>query len=767
MKKLLLAAAGLGAFHLGLVAQEIPASYGKQCAACHGDRAMGTDRGPTLIGSRSLRSQPEARISGIIRNGTRGGMPAFALADGELNELAKAIRSWNASAYDARPAGDVAAGKRVFDAQCLTCHMVRGAGGSNGPDLSNIAKELTVSEMDETLTDPASRKGRRNGASCPGWAFCPSEPWAVVTATSDAGPLTGFARGRGLHDVQVQTFDGRMVLLNDKQHELVLEDLKGSYMPAYKGTVEERKNLISYLGSLDGIKVGARQDLAASIGEVAPPGSGDWPGYHGLPSGNRHSPLQQINTTNAKKLKAAWSYSLPHPSLQTTPLVAGGVMFVTAPNQVCALDGSTGREIWCYVRPRGDARKISGDAAKGAQRGAAMLGNSIFFTTDDAHLIALNRLTGALKWDVFMPSAQGVGDYGATAAPMVAGDLVIAGVGGGDAPLLGFLAAYKAATGEEVWRFHTIPKRGEKGSETWGGKAIDVGGGATWLTGSYDPDTGTLYWPTGNPYPDTDGTDRAGDNLYTDCVIALDVKTGKLKWHFQFTPHDLWDWDATEPLVLVDAPFKGRERKLLLQANRNGFFYVLDRTTGEFLLGAPFVKRLTWATGLDAKGRPILNPAAKPTMGGTKTCPAVRGATNWYSTAYNPEARLFYVMSVEDCNVYRQAGSWFVAYSDPANPPLKVLRALDIETGKVVWEARQIGAPEGNYSGVLSTAGGVLFFGESGGDFAAADARTGKTLWHFNTGQAWKASPMTYTVNGRQFVAIAAGGNVMAFTLSE
>ncbi|MFN8942650.1 MAG: PQQ-binding-like beta-propeller repeat protein [Acidobacteriota bacterium] len=248
-------------------------------------------------------------------------------------------------------------------------------------------------------------------------------------------------------------------------------------------------------------------------------------------------------------------------------------------------------------------------------------------------------------------------------------------------------------------------------------------------------------------------------------MVALERKTGKLRWHFQFTPHDLWDWDATEPLVLVDEVFAGKPRQLLLQANRNGFFYVLDRVTGEFLLGKPFVEKLTWATGLDGKGRPRVNEKARPTMGGTVACPAVRGATNWYSTAYNPDAKLFYVMVVEDCNLYRQAGSWFVPYNDPANPPRKLLRALDIQTGKVVWEQPQVGAPESNYSGVLSTAGGLVFYGQSGGSFAAADARTGKPLWHFNSGAAWKASPMTYTVHGKQHVAVAAGGNILSFTL--
>ncbi|MBI2687046.1 MAG: PQQ-binding-like beta-propeller repeat protein [Acidobacteria bacterium] len=750
-------------------AQEIPAVYGKYCAACHADSATGTDRGPGLIDTRSLRARSEEQIRNIIRNGTRGGMPAFPLADGELDPLARAVHSWNVPAFDAHPTGDAATGKLLFERQCLSCHMVQGRGATNGPDLSAVARELSVRELEQSLVDPNSRKGTRNGAACPGWAFCPDDPWGVVqVAMKDGRKLRGFARSRGAHDVQLQTFDGKLHLLTSAEYVSVTAE-PGSYMPALKASDAARRDLMAYLGTLGGVGTGplagAAPVPAADISNVQSPKAGEWPGYHGLPSANRHSALAQITTANAARLKPAWSYALPHPSLQTTPLVAEGVMYVTAPNQVCALDSSTGREIWCYARPRGDARKISGDAAKGAQRGAAMLGDKIFFATDDAHLIALNRLTGALVWQVFMPTGD-VGAYGATAAPLVVGDLVVAGVGGGDAPLLGFIAAYRASTGEEVWRFRTIPRRGEPGAETWGGgKAMEMGGGATWLTGSYDAQTGTLYWPTGNPYPDTDGTDRAGDNLYTNCVVALEAKTGKLKWHFQFTPHDLWDWDATEPLVLVDASFKGRPRKLLLQANRNGYFYVLDRTTGEFLLGAPFVKRLTWSTGLDTKGRPMVNPAAKPTAGGTKVCPAVRGATNWYSTAYNPATKLFYVMAVEDCNMYRAAGSWFVPYNDPANPPEKVLRAIDIETGKIAWEVPQIGAPEANYSGVLSTAGGLLFYGESGGTFAAADAKTGKTLWHFPTGQAWKASPMTYLVKGRQYVAIAAGGSVLAFTL--
>lgn len=751
---------------LSLSAQTLPVAYKQYCAGCHSDSATGTDRGPNLIDTRSLRSRSESNIRALIQNGTSGGMPAFAsLKANDLDLLAKTIRSWNASAFDAHPSGDLAAGQQVFEQKCLGCHMAQGRGASNGPDLSSVGRELTVREIEAQLSDPNSRRGKRNSASCPSWAFCPENPWAVVKVQlNDGKSMRGFARSRGRHDLQLQTFDGKLHLLNNPKS---IEEETVSFMPAFKAD----PNLIAYLSTLGGITNGriaapAKPTSAKDIQQVQHPANGEWPGYHGAPSANRHSPLAQINTTNAAKLKLAWSYSLPHLGLQTTPLVADGIMYVTAPNQVCALASDTGREIWCYTRSRGDSTKISGDAAKGAQRGAALLGNKIFFSTDDAHLIALNRLTGALMWQVFMPESL-PGAYGATAAPLVVGDLVVAGIGGGDAPLRGFLAAYKADTGEEAWRFWTIPKRGEPKSETWVGNALEVGGGATWLTGSYDPSLDTLYWPVGNPYPDTDGTERKGDNLYTDSVVALNPKTGQIKWHFQFTPHDLWDWDATEPLVLVDEVFQGKPRQLLLQANRNGFFYVLDRTNGEFLLGTPFVKRLTWATGLDPKGRPIVNEKAKPTMGGTVTCPAVRGATNWYSTAYNPQAKLFYVMAVEDCNLYRQAGSWFVPYNDPANPPQKILRAIDIQTGKIAWEQIQIGAPESNYTGVLSTSGGLIFYGESGGSFAAADAKSGKTLWHFNTSAVWRASPMTYTVHGKQHVAIAAGGNILSFTLND
>jgi PQQ-dependent dehydrogenase (methanol/ethanol family) len=751
-----------------------PEQYTKLCAGCHGESATGTERGPALLDNRSLRSRSEKQIHDLIQNGSQGAMPAFPLPEDQVTQLASWVRSLNASAFDLKPAGDAAAGEQFFfgKGQCGSCHMVRGRGRANGPDLSAAGRELTLGQLGQALDDPAARGANRSAGGCPGWAWCPGEGWSVVSVRlRDGSSLRGFLRSQGKHDLQLQTLDGHLRLLRDTEYREISRE-KGSLMPALVATAAERRDLLAYLSRLDGVPPGP---LTAGQGPIPPeaiqqilnPKAGEWPSYNGSLSANRHSALDQINAQNVGRLKLEWSYTLPYIGLQTTPLVSDGAMYVSGPNRVCALDSRTGREIWCWSRPRSGGGTIAGDAAKGANRGVALLADRVFFATDNAHLICLNRLTGGLMWDVSMPETPG-GHYGSTGAPLVVGDLVIAGVSGGDGPLQGFLAAYHATTGQLAWRFWTLPKRGEPGSETWKGSALETGGGATWLTGSYDPETGLLYWPTGNPFPDTDGDQRGGDNLYTNCVVALDPKTGKLRWHYQFTPHDLHDWDATEPLVLVNARYQGRDRKLLLQANRSGFFYVLDRTNGEVLLGKPFVRKMTWASGIGPDGRPHELEGNKPTPGGTKTCPAVRGATNWYSTAFNPATRLFYVMAVEDCNIYRQSGrGGYVPLRDPANPPEKYLRAVDIETGRIVWEIPQVGPPEGNYSGVLSTAGGLVFYGETGGSFAAVDAKSGQTLWHFDTGQEWRASPMTYLVNGRQHVAIASGGNILSFALAE
>jgi alcohol dehydrogenase (cytochrome c) len=337
------------------------------------------------------------------------------------------------------------------------------------------------------------------------------------------------------------------------------------------------------------------------------------------------------------------------------------------------------------------------------------------------------------------------------------------------------VAAFDQSTGKELWRFWTVPKRGEPGSETWKGTDIEHPSAATWLTGTYDPGLDTIYWPTGNPGPDLNGDQRGGDNLYASSIVALDAKTGKMRWYFQYTPHNVWDWDAQQPPVLIDTKWNGQPRKLLLHANRNGFFYVLDRTNGKLLLAKPLVKKLTWASGLDASGRPILIPGKEPTVEGNTICPSLLGATNWFSTSFNPATRLYYVQTLERCGLFTKAaqdwkaGTGFFGGSfgdPPGDSPQKVLRAYNIETGAMVWELPQTGTGN-SWGGALSTAGGLVFYCDDSGAMAAADAVTGKSLWQFPAHQIWKASPMTYMFDGKQYVAVASGSNLIAFGLVE
>jgi len=340
----------------------------------------------------------------------------------------------------------------------------------------------------------------------------------------------------------------------------------------------------------------------------------------------------------------------------------------------------------------------------------------------------------------------------------------------------GFIAAYDQASGKEVWRFWTVPRRGEPGSDTWKGDAIDHPGGATWLTGTYDPELGLLYWPVGNPGPDFIGDNRGGDNLYTSSIVALDAANGALKWHFQFTPHDVWDFDAQQTPALIDTVWRGQPRKLLVHANRNGFLYVLDRTTGRFLSGTQYVRALTWATGLTPEGRPIVAPDQDATPEGRHICPHVNGASNWYSTAFNPATGLYYVQTNEWCSILTrtptpwEAGKGFMGGSfrvaAEQTPPRRILRALDLQTGRAVWEVPQPGG-RNSWGGVLSTAGGVVFFGEDSGTFMAVDARSGRELWKFPANQFWTASPMTYSFDDTQYVAVAAGSAIIAFGLPD
>ena len=437
--------------------------------------APAATRAPALMNNPFLRTQTEAQIRALISSGTPGGMPSFKLPDNELRALASWIHSLNMSAFDTKPAGNLAAAEARFfgEGQCAGCHMVQGRGKANGPDLSAIGRRSTVRELELVLDNPTSQMGIHTTASCPRWAFCPDDSWRVVNVKlRDGKSLRGFARGRAEHDLELQTLDGQLHFLTDKQYAEIVPE-KSSIMPPFKGSAAERRDMVAYLASLGG---GARAPVKsdekispAAMDVVLKPRPGEWPTYNGVLGGNRHSPLSQINTGNVDRLQMEWVYSLQQPNLETTPIVVDGVMYVTAADKVCALGAGTGRELWCfaYTEPTKDGRSRNPGSVN---RGVAVLGDRVFFSTTDAHLICLNRLTGGLMWDVNIPKGA-AGHFSASSAPMVVGDLVINGIGGGDSPLLGFLAAYKATTGEEAWRFHTVPPGWRAGRLAQPGKA--------------------------------------------------------------------------------------------------------------------------------------------------------------------------------------------------------------------------------------------------------------------------------------------------------
>jgi alcohol dehydrogenase (cytochrome c) len=514
--------------------------------------------------------------------------------------------------------------------------------------------------------------------------------------------------------------------------------------------------------------VTARLDVAPSELLVTPVDH-NWSSYNGDYTGRRYSALREIDKTNVSELRAQWVFHVANSNhLEVTPVVVDGMMFVTSANDAFALDAQTGRTVWHYSRPITEG--LIDDASQHHNRGVAVWHDRVFMETDNAHLLCLDVRSGHLLWDVAY--TDGNRNYGATSAPLVVKDKVMVGTSGGDDGVRGFVAAYDAATGKESWRFWTIPAPGEFGSSSWPGESYKLGGGTTWMPGTFDPELNTIFWGTSNPAPDFDGGPRPGDDLYTDCLLALDPDSGKLKWYFQFTPHDLFDYDAVETPVLVDAVFKGQARKLIVEANRNGFLYVLDRTDGKFLSATRFSEKLNWANGIDEKGRPIRTDL-KPTENGTRICPGMVGATNWHSPAFNPETSLFYFMALESCNIYKLRAQKFVpgqtyyatgASHSESDRNQKILLAYSIDGDKPNWRYIQAGSGHSS-AGVMTTAGGLVFFGDDAQSFEAVDAATGKSLWHFNTGQNISASPMTYAVNSKQFVAIAAGSDIFTFTL--
>ncbi len=516
----------------------------------------------------------------------------------------------------------------------------------------------------------------------------------------------------------------------------------------------------------------------AAYREKAVTPKSDWTHYDGSLTGNRYSPLELINPTNVQRLGAAWVFpiaSTPR-ALQSTPVVQDGIMYVTGWNEIYALDATTGRQLWTYSEARHDG--ILSEGGIGTNRGVTISGDKAFMVTDHAHLLAFNRFTGQKLWDAEMGSYEE--SYSATSPPLPVGDMLVVGVAGGEEGARGFLDAYRASTGERIWRWYSIPKRGEKGSETWIGQALEHGCGATWMPGSYDPQLDLIYWAIGNPCPDIAGEERIGDNLYTSSVVALAAKTGEMKWYYQFTPHDTHDWDAVQPMLLVDEMWEEKPRKLLMHGDRNGMFYVLDRTNGEVLRTANLSTKVTWHRGFTTDGKPIVDPGSIATKEGIAACPAGGGGANFQAQSYNPTTKLFYARVSDSCGIYTShddplgatGNRWFGRGTPTDNAREKLaeltkgyqtgvfIRAIDPFTGRKVWD---LPAPAGR-SGVLSTASGLIFLG-GGGGLLVVDAKTGKPVWNVNIAQTTQGSPMTYMVGGKQYVALAGTSSITAYVL--
>ncbi|MFT4671648.1 MAG: alcohol dehydrogenase (cytochrome c) [Pseudohongiellaceae bacterium] len=499
----------------------------------------------------------------------------------------------------------------------------------------------------------------------------------------------------------------------------------------------------------------------------------DWLSYSGGYKSERFSALTQVSPANVSQLKVMWAYQMQAAGIagaglqETTPLVANGIMYLTeAPSSVTALDARTGNLLW-HWKPD-ISEEVLNIGFPRINRGVALLDDSVFVATLDARLFALDAISGAVRWETTVAD-NSVG-FSLTLAPLALDGKIIVGVSGAEAGIRGFIDAYDSNTGERLWRTFTVPEPGEPGSETWQGEAWQTGGGSTWLTGSFDAELNTLYWTTGNPAPDWNGDLRPGDNLFTCAVLALNPDTGEMRWHFQYTPHDTHDWDANQIPVLIDGEFEGKQRKLLALANRNAFYYLIDRETGEYLLGEEYSYQ-TWAEGIDDLGRPIVKLNTEPTREGNLIWPSLQGATNWFSPSYNPNTGQFFVPNRRMGAVYYKAdveytpGAPFLGGGEQAldgDLATGAIVALDAMTGKQEWEFELLTPP---WSGVMATAGGLVFGSSAEGVFFALDAATGDPLWNFNSGAHIRTNPMGFAVDDHQRVAVVGGRTLFVFGL--
>ncbi|HWF45733.1 MAG TPA: PQQ-dependent dehydrogenase, methanol/ethanol family [Bryobacteraceae bacterium] len=760
--------------------------FGQVCQACHGPEGLG-GRGPSLVSGNLSHGNRDGMIFANIRSGIPGTeMPAFSqFSTEQVWQLVAYLRSISApstaSAADERVAGDPAAGRAVFEGKggCLGCHQVNGVGTGVGPDLSTAAR-IAAEQLRGKIMNPNQAAERRGGIRRRAFGTMPA---TVIARTKDGREYRGVRKNMDSFSVQMVDMNGRYHSFDRAQlAELRIENK--SFMPddySERLSAQEIENIVAYLKTL----------LTAELPKLAGTGglswericnSGkepqNWLSYWGDLEGHHYSALDQINLTNVKELQAQWAVQLPGDGIvQSVPIVADGLLYTTGPvgtsAEVLALDPRTGRQIWRYDRKQ----KVTNPyEINRVNRGVALLGNRVFFGTLDAALVALDARTGAFLWESDV--ADTMKGYNITSAPLVVKNEIITGVAGGEYGARGFLDAYDPATGRRLWRIDTIPARGEFGNDTWQGDSWKRGGGPTWLTGSYDPETDTLYWPVGNPGPDINADVRKGDNLFTCSVLALDPATGRRKWYYQFTPNDSHDWDSAEDMILADRVWHGQMRKLLIHADRNGVFYVLDRANGKLLSAAPFV-RTNWVKSWDENGRPVTTSTFRATPEGAYVYPGLGGGTNFQAPSYDPQTGRFYLAYhdgggrfstgpalYEAGKEYFGMGSFGGLGAPPGQAPdTSGIMAIDVESGKVQWKFEL--AQNSLQAGVLATGGGIVFAGSAEGNLIALDAKTGKALWHFGTGASIPSSPMSYAVDGRQYVAISSANVLYSFAIPE
>jgi PQQ-dependent dehydrogenase (methanol/ethanol family) len=767
--------------------------YTQLCQSCHGPAAQGgSERGPALNSGTFKHGNADADLFRAIRSGLPGTQmaPSGGLSDTQIWQLVSYLRSLPGSAPSAAVpvSGNAAAGEALFfgRANCASCHEVNARGGVVGPDLSNAGR-LSPAALQQKITDPngpasAAAGGRGGGRGGPAAA-------TVLVKTLDGKDIRGVRRNEDTFSLQMIDSSGQLRLL-DKLKIASVEVQTASLHPpdlATRLSAADVSDLVAYLRTLNG------RDMSKTA--FAPPIPGgvtyerllnskaephNWLMYWGDYQGTHYSSLKSIDTTNVSRLRAAWAAPVPGDNVsESTPLVVDGVIYGTSGGNVrtvTAMDARTGRQIWRYTRQQKVRNPGETDVVN---RGVAILGHRLFVGTNDAALVCLDARTGLVIWEIQIGDTME--GFNVTSPPLIVKDKIIVGHAGGEYAIRGFLDAYDIY-GKRLWRFYTIPAPGELGNDTWKGDSWKTGGGATWLTGTYDPELDTVYWPIGNPAPMTDRSTRGdGDNLFTDSVVALDPETGQRKWHYQFTPNDGHDWDSTEDLVLVDRMWRGQNRKLLMHADRNGHFYVLDRTNGAFLSGTPFIHQ-TWNTGFDQKGRPIPVPGSNSSPEGSiLVYPTGGGATNFQAPSYSPLTGWFYLAYSEAGAQYTSAPQpiekgkeWLGRTAGRGGPPPRGpkdpapnagIKAIDPETGKTVWDFKLFQGSLQN--GVLATAGGVLFASSRDGNIIALDAKTGKRLWHYQTGSNHAASPISYAVDGRQYIALTAGNILFSFALPE